>query len=67
MALREVTKESIVIIVAQRIGTIMDADEIIVMDDGRMVGKGKHEYLIHNCQLYQDIALSQMSAEELGL
>ena len=67
MALREVTKESIVIIVAQRIGTIMDADEIIVMDDGKMVGKGKHEYLIHNCQLYQDIALSQMSAEELGL
>lgn len=67
MALREVTKESIVIIVAQRIGTIMDADEIIVMDDGRMVGKGKHDYLIHNCQLYQDIALSQMSAEELGL
>ncbi len=67
MALKEVTKESIVIIVAQRIGTIMDADEIIVMDDGRMVGKGKHDYLIHNCQLYQDIALSQMSAEELGL
>lgn len=66
-ALKEVTKESIVIIVAQRIGTIMDADEIIVMDDGKMVGKGKHEYLIRNCQLYQDIALSQMSAEELGL
>lgn len=67
MALKEVTKESIVIIVAQRIGTIMDADEIIVMDDGKMVGKGKHEYLIRNCQLYQDIALSQMSREELGL
>lgn len=67
MALKEVTSESIVIIVAQRIGTIMDADEIIVMDDGRMVGKGKHEELIRNCKLYQDIALSQMSAEELGL
>lgn len=66
-ALEEVTKESIVIIVAQRIGTIMGADEIIVMDDGRMVGKGKHEDLIRNCQLYRDIALSQMSAEELGL
>ena len=66
-ALEEVTKESIVIIVAQRIGTIMGADEIIVMDDGRMVGKGKHEELIRNCQLYRDIALSQMSAEELGL
>lgn len=67
MALKDVTKESIVIIVAQRIGTIMDADEIIVMDDGRMVGKGKHKDLIHNCQLYRDIALSQMSPEELGL
>ncbi len=66
-ALKEVTKESIVIIVAQRIGTIMDADEIIVLDDGRMVGKGKHEDLIRNCQLYRDIALSQMSKEELGL
>ncbi len=66
-ALEEVTKESIVIIVAQRIGTIMGADEIIVMDDGRMVGKGKHEELIRNCQLYRDIAMSQMSAEELGL
>ncbi len=66
-ALEEVTKESIVIIVAQRIGTIMGADEIIVMDDGRMVGKGKHEDLIRNCQLYRDIALSQMSKEELGL
>ena len=67
MALKDVTKESIVIIVAQRIGTIMDADEIIVMDDGKMVGKGKHSDLIRNCQLYRDIALSQMSAEELGL
>ena len=66
-ALAEVTQESIVIIVAQRIGTIMDADEIIVMDDGRMVGKGKHADLIRNCQLYRDIALSQMSEEELGL
>ena len=67
MALKEVTKESIVIIVAQRIGTIMDADEILVMDDGKMVGKGKHSDLIKNCQVYRDIALSQMSPEELGL
>lgn len=66
-ALAEVTKESIVIIVAQRIGTIMDADEILVMDDGRMVGKGTHHELIRNCKLYRDIALSQMSEEELGL
>ena len=66
-ALAEVTQESIVIIVAQRIGTIMDADEIIVLDDGRMVGKGKHADLIRNCKVYRDIALSQMSEEELGL
>jgi ATP-binding cassette subfamily B protein len=66
-ALREVTKDSITIIVAQRIGTIMDADEIIVLDDGRIVGKGKHYDLIRNCKLYQDISLSQMSREELGL
>lgn len=66
-ALKEVTRESIVIIVAQRIGTIMDADEIIVMDEGRMVGKGRHEELIRDCRLYRDIALSQMSPEELGI
>ncbi len=66
-ALAEVTQESIVIIVAQRIGTIMDADEIIVLDDGRMVGKGKHADLVRNCKVYRDIALSQMSEEELGL
>lgn len=66
-ALSEITHDSITIIVAQRIGTIMDADEIIVMDDGRIVGKGTHKELIHNCQLYRDIALSQMSAEEVGL
>jgi ATP-binding cassette subfamily B protein len=66
-ALKTVTKESIVIIVAQRIGTIMDADEIIVMDDGKIVGKGRHGELIRTCQMYRDIALSQMSPEELGL
>ena len=66
-ALAEVTQESIVIIVAQRIGTIMDADEIIVLDDGKMVGKGKHADLVRNCKVYRDIALSQMSEEELGL
>lgn len=66
-ALKEVTKESITLIVAQRIGTIMDADEIIVLDNGRMVGKGKHADLLRNCQVYRDIALSQMSEEELGL
>jgi len=66
-ALKQVTKEAITIIVAQRIGTIMDADEIIVLDDGRIVGKGKHNDLLKSCKLYRDIALSQFSAEELGL
>ncbi|MGB4033404.1 MAG: ABC transporter ATP-binding protein, partial [Christensenellales bacterium] len=66
-ALKTITKDSTVIIVAQRIGTIMDADTIIVLDDGRIVGKGKHEELLRNCQLYKDIALSQFSEEEIGL
>lgn len=66
-ALKPITKESTVIIVAQRIGTIMDADNIIVLDDGRIVGEGKHDYLLQNCKLYRDIALSQFSEEEIGL
>lgn len=66
-ALKEITKESATIIVAQRIGTIMDADNIIVLEEGKIVGQGVHADLISNCQLYRDIALSQMSEEELGL
>ncbi len=61
--LPEVTK----IIVAQRIGTIMDADEILVIEDGKVVGQGTHKDLLKNCQTYRDIALSQLSKEELGL
>ncbi|MDR0696970.1 MAG: ABC transporter ATP-binding protein [Christensenellaceae bacterium] len=67
MALKGITKDSATIIVAQRIGTIMDADDIIVLDDGAIVGHGKHDWLVKNCKLYRDIALSQMSEEELGL
>ncbi len=66
-ALKPVTRDATMIIVAQRIGTIMDADNIIVLDDGRMVGEGKHEDLLRSCQLYKDIALSQFSEEEIGL
>lgn len=55
------------IIVAQRIGTIMDADEIIVLENGEVVGQGKHKDLLHACSTYRDIALSQLSKEELGL
>lgn len=55
------------VIIAQRVGTIMDADQIVVLDHGKMVGIGKHYDLIRNCPVYQEIALSQLSKEELGL
>ena len=55
------------IIVAQRIGTILDADKIIVLEQGSMIGYGSHKELIKNCKVYQEIALSQLSPEELGL
>ncbi len=61
--LPEVTK----VIVAQRIGTIMDANEILVLEDGKVVGQGTHKELLSSCQTYRDIALSQLSKEELGL
>ena len=50
---------------AQRIGTIMDADQIIVLDEGRVVGKGKHKDLLQDCEVYRQIAMSQLSEEEL--
>ena len=65
--LSEYTKDAIKIIVAQRIGTIMDADKIIVLDEGRVVGYGNHKELLNNCDVYQEIAISQLSKEELGL
>lgn len=55
------------VIIAQRVGTIMDADQIVVLDHGKMVGIGKHADLVRNCPVYQEIALSQLSKEELGL
>ena len=55
------------LIVAQRIGTIMDADKIIVLDNGKAVGEGTHRELLENCDVYREIALSQLSKEELGL
>lgn len=66
-ALHEQTKNKTVIIVAQRISTIMDADQIIVLEEGKIVGKGTHEELLKNCETYRQIALSQLSAEELNL
>ena len=63
--LKEYTKEATTLIVAQRIGTIKNADKIIVLDEGKMVGCGTHEELLKTCKVYQEIALSQLSKEEL--
>ena len=61
------TKDKTVIIVAQRINTILNADQIIVLEDGKVVGKGTHEELLKNNETYKQIALSQLSAEELNI
>lgn len=63
--LKKSTQNSTKLIVAQRIGTIMNADEIIVLDQGKIVGKGRHKELLKNCDVYREIALSQLSEEEL--
>lgn len=55
------------VIVAQRIGTIMDADQIVVLDEGRIVGKGQHKELLQTCEVYRQIATSQLSEEELAI
>lgn len=65
--LKKVDRNATKFIVAQRVGTIMDADQILVLDQGKIVGKGKHEELLRNCPIYREIALSQLSKEELGL
>ena len=64
-ALKEETGEATSLIVAQRIGTIRDADLIIVLDEGKVVGKGTHDELMQSCEVYREIAYSQLSAEEL--
>ena len=65
-ALRNETAESTVIIVAQRVTTVMDADRIIVVDDGRVAGMGTHRELIRTCEVYHEIVSSQLSEEELA-
>ena len=64
--LKEKTKDKTNIIVAQRIGTILNADLIIVLDNGKMVGSGSHKQLLKKCNVYKEIALSQLSKEELN-
>ena len=63
--LKGVTRDSTVLIVAQRIGTVLDADQIIVLEDGKIVGIGKHRELMKKCPVYKEIALSQLSEKEL--
>jgi ATP-binding cassette subfamily B protein len=64
--LDEKCKDTTRIIVAQRIGTIRDADKIIVLDEGKIVGMGRHDELMNTCDVYKQIALSQLSKEELA-
>ncbi len=63
--LAEITKNKTVIIVAQRISTILNADQIVVLDEGKIVGIGTHKELMESCETYSQIALSQLSKEEL--
>ena len=65
--LQKYTKDATSLIVAQRIGTIMHADKILVLDKGRCVGMGTHQELLKNCEVYKQIALSQLSKEELNV
>ena len=64
-ALKAETTESTVLIVAQRISTILHAEQIIVIDEGKIVGVGTHNELLENCEVYKQIASSQLSKEEL--
>ena len=66
-ALRDYTKDATSLIVAQRIGTIMHADKILVLDKGECVGMGTHKELMKNCEVYKEIALSQLTREELNV
>jgi ATP-binding cassette subfamily B protein len=62
-ALRRITTDATVVVVAQRVSTIRDADQILVLEDGRVVGRGTHEELLRDCATYQEIVASQLSAE----
>jgi len=64
-ALKAKRKESTIIIVTQRVATVMQADQVIVLDEGRVVGSGDHASLMKGCETYREIALSQLSQEEI--
>lgn len=63
-ALKEEVKDAAVLIIAQRISTILNSDQIIVLNDGKIVGKGRHEELLQSCEVYRDIVNSQMKGGE---
>lgn len=65
-ALKKETKDATTLIVAQRISTILHADKILVLDEGRVVGQGTHKELLKSCDIYRQIAMSQLSEEELA-
>jgi ATP-binding cassette subfamily B protein len=65
-ALRRETKDATVLIVAQRVSTVMDADRIMVLDEGKIVGMGKHKELLNTCKVYREIVTSQLSEEEIA-
>ena len=64
--MKKKTGDSTVLIVTQRVATVKNADQIIVLDEGRVVGKGTHKELMDSCETYQEIASSQLSKEELA-
>ena len=64
--LKKELKDSIMLVIAQRISSIMEADQIIVLNEGKVVGHGKHQQLLKECSIYREIAISQLSEEELG-
>ena len=66
-AIEALTKEKTIIMIAHRLKTVEHADQILVLNDGRIVGKGTHEELLRGCETYREIARSQMSAKELGM
>ncbi|NYC48189.1 ABC-type multidrug transport system fused ATPase/permease subunit [Clostridium beijerinckii] len=65
-ALKKETLKSTVILVAQRVATVMDADRIIVLDEGKIAGIGTHKELLNSCKVYSEIVSSQLSEEELS-
>jgi len=65
-ALRQETRTATVILIAQRVSTVMDADRILVLDEGKIIGMGAHRDLMHTCQIYREIVASQLSEEELA-